>query len=192
MSPTQKLYLTHDVLRSLIPTYCRPVNVGDGCPSPHPTLASTTTLCGNLCTKTATSQNERASKQAHGGVPSRARRTKIPFLLARTPTALPHFALGAMRERVMFVSHLPEEVNFVFAREERRGDRVHGCVTPALSHAQKKKSKRQFESVLFAIEERRWREDAPRNRSRRCDRGSRRTRCRPLRAINSYRRSQSC
>ena len=46
---------------------------------------------------------------------------------------LPHFALGAMHERVMFVSHLPEEVNFVFAHEERHGDRVHGCVTPALS-----------------------------------------------------------
>lgn len=80
-----------------------------------------------------TNEHERrhANEQAsNDGVP---RPTKISFLFARTPTTFPHLTLGAMYEWVMFVSDLLEEVDFVFVREECRGDRVNGCVTPALS-----------------------------------------------------------
>lgn len=60
--------------------------------------------------------------------------TEIMRQVARAPAALPNIFIGrAVRVWRMLVSDLAEEVDAIPAREERRRDRVDGCIAPTLS-----------------------------------------------------------
>jgi hypothetical protein len=57
------------------------------------------------------------------------------FTVTRAPTLLPDFRLcGTMHKRRVFVSDFAEKVDAILSCEERRGDRVHGCIPPTLFH----------------------------------------------------------
>jgi hypothetical protein len=51
----------------------------------------------------------------------------------RAPASLPDIGLGGTtNERMVLVPNLAEKVDAVCSCEQRRGDRVHGCVPPTL------------------------------------------------------------
>ena len=62
------------------------------------------------------------------------RRTEALVRIARAAVLRPETAVAArtVRVRVVLVAHARKEVNLVFAREEGRGNTVHGRVAPAL------------------------------------------------------------
>jgi len=54
--------------------------------------------------------------------------------VARASAALPNVFIGrAVRVWIMLVPDLAEKVDLIPAREERRRDRVDGCIAPTLS-----------------------------------------------------------
>lgn len=60
-------------------------------------------------------------------------RTERLIHITRTPPLFPILVQPrAMGVRVMFVTNLVKEVKLVLRAEERSGNAVHGCVTPAL------------------------------------------------------------